>query len=104
VTHWIATIGAPRGHRVRFTYSATGPMNIRTLECECGWKVTYRDDKPRGDGIAAHARHCDLVRLRGWPDPQTGESLALVREVGPERFESVPHPAELAGDQDEDER
>jgi hypothetical protein len=60
---WIATIGAPKGHRVRFLYqNGERPgqwdesVATRTIECECGWRLTYAGHS-RKEAFIAHARH-----------------------------------------------
>jgi hypothetical protein len=60
--HWIATLGAPRGHRIRFAESTSGATNIRRIECECGWSLEYNQDEPSRLATDAHAKHCDEHR------------------------------------------
>jgi hypothetical protein len=95
---WISTFGAPRGHRVRFLYSSAGPERARTLECECGWGITYSTDRSRTDALNEHARHCDAVRLQAKSIGERDAAAELVERASSDdvsRFDDAPHPADV---------
>lgn len=107
MTGWIATFGAPRGHRVRFLYGSYTDGNgafhgidtrVRTIECECGWKLTY-PEQSRQHALEQHARHCaDQRAAAGSSIGERDAAAELVERAASdelERLAELPHPAEL---------
>lgn len=126
---WIATFGAPRGHRVRFLYGSYSDGNgvfagvdvkVRTIECECGWGITYSSESGRQSALEEHARHVDAIRknARSIGERDAAAELAAAEleqrehrdmlvdlharpaDDSEQRLAALPHPAEL-GERDD---
>ena len=116
---WITTLAPLRGHRVRFLYGTNKnglgtfagiDATVRTLECECGWEITYSEEHcTRQSAIDEHARHVDAIRKRatsiGERDAAAELELRERRDMlvdldarpdddDVRRFDDVPHPAD----------